>query len=168
VDYLRVGCASIIGWVFLVSAVSKLRGYREFRKSLPALAPVRPGLLRPLAVVVVVSEATVPILLLIPSAMSYGFWLSCGLLCAFSAAIAAALRRGRRVPCRCFGASSTPLGAGHLVRNTIILITAVMGVVAPSVHPPAAGVAVAIGTGLVGAILIIAFDDIVYLFARSS
>lgn len=167
-DYLRVGCASTIGLVFLAAAVSKLRDYREFNKSLAVLAPVRPYLLRPLGVVVLASEAAVPMLLLVPSATQYGLWASCGLVCVFSAAIAAALRHGKHVPCRCFGASSTPLGAGHLVRNTIILITAVMGALAPSAHSPAPRVAVAIAAGLAAAILIVAFDDIAYLFARSS
>jgi hypothetical protein len=167
-EYLRVGCASLIGLVFLASAVSKLRYYGEFRRSLPVLAPIRPGLLQPLAVVVVASEAAVPILLVIPPAMSWGFGLSCGLLCSFSAAIASALKRGRHTPCRCFGASSTPLGAGHLVRNTILLITAVAGGLAPKVYSPPAGMAVAVAAGFFAAILIVALDDIVYLFARSS
>jgi hypothetical protein len=170
-DYLRVGCASLIGLVFLASAVSKLRDYGGFTRSLPALAPVRPGLLQPLAVVVIASEAAVPILLAIPPAMTFGFGLSCCLLCAFSAAIAVALKRGQHAPCRCFGSSSRPLGAGHLIRNAILLITAVAGGLAgglaPGVHAQLAGVAVAIPAGLFGAILIVAFDDIAYLFARS-
>jgi len=167
-EYLRAGFASLIGLVFLASAVSKLRDYGEFFRSLPVLAPVRPALLRPLAVAVITSEAAVPILLVIPSTRTWGFGLGGGLLAAFSAAIAAALQRGRRTPCRCFGASSTPLGAGHLIRNTILLITAVAGGLAPGEQAPAAGVALAVGAGLFAAVLIVAFEDIVYLFARSS
>ena len=83
-------------------------------------------------------------------------------------AIAAALQLGRRTPCRCFGASSTPLGAGHLIRNAILAITAVAGGLAPGGHVPSAGVAVAMGAGLFAAVLIVAYEDLVYLLARSS
>jgi hypothetical protein len=167
-SYLAVGCASLIGWVFLASAVSKLRHFGEFSGSLPALAPVRPGLVRPLAAAVVTAEAAVPVLLLLPRVMPYGFALAGGLLAAFTAAIAAALKHGRRAPCRCFGASGTPLGARHLLRNAILLITVVAGGLARGAAPPTAGLAVAVAGGLLGAILIVAFDDIAYLLARTS
>ena len=168
-EYLGVGCASLIGWVFLASAISKLRHFGEFTRSLPALAPARPGHVRPLAMTVVAAEAAVPALLLFPAAALYGFALAGALLAAFTAAIAAALKRGRRAPCRCFGASSAPLGPSHLVRNAILLISALAGGLALSARPPqAAGLVVAIAAGLVGAILIVAMDDIAFLFARTS
>src|SRR5262245_61417587 len=65
-EFLRAGCASLIGLVFLASAVSKLRDFGEFRRSLPILVPVgrgAPGLLGPLAALVVGFEAAVPALL---------------------------------------------------------------------------------------------------------
>jgi hypothetical protein len=163
-----VGCASLIGWVFLASALSKLRHFGEFRRSLPALAPVRPGLVRPLAAAVAAAEAAVPVLLLIRPVMSYGFALGGGLLGAFTAAIAAAMKHGRRAPCRCFGASSTPLRAGHLIRNAILLTAAAAGGLARGAPPPVAGVTVALAAGSLAAILVVAFDDLVYLFARTS
>lgn len=166
-EYLRVGCASLIGLIFLASAASKLRDFGGFRRSLPALAPVRPWLLQPLAVTVITAEAAVPILLAIPPAMSFGFGLGCGLLGAFSVAIPAAMNRGQRAPCRCFGVSSTPLGAAHLIRNAILLGAAVAGLLVSGPPPVAAGVAVAVAAGLLGAVLIVVFEDIVYVFARS-
>ena len=168
-EYVGVGCASFIGWVFLASAISKLRHFGEFTRSLPALAPVRPGQVRPLAVAVVATEAAVPVLLLFPATVFYGFALAGALLAVFTAAIGTALKRGRRAPCRCFGASSTPLGPSHLVRNAILLISTLAGGLALDAQPPqAAGLVVAIAVGLVGAILIVAMDDIAFLFARTS
>jgi hypothetical protein len=168
-EYLGVGCASLIGWVFVVSAISKLRHFGEFTSSLPALAPVRPGQVRPLAITVVATEAAVPVLLLFPAAIFYGFALAGALLAAFTAAIGTALKRGQRAPCQCFGASSTPLGARHLVRNSILLISTLAGALAFDAQPQqAAGLVVAIAAGLVGAILIVAMDDITFLFARTS
>jgi hypothetical protein len=167
-EYVGVGFASLIGWVFLASAISKLRHFGEFTRSLPALAPVRAGQVRPLAMTVVATEAAVPVLLLIPAAKFYGFALAGALLAAFTAAIGTALKRGRRAPCQCFGASSTPLGPGHLVRNSILLISTLAGGLALDAQPQqAAGLVVAIAAGLVGAILIVAIDDIAFLFART-
>jgi Methylamine utilisation protein MauE len=168
-EYVGVGFASLIGWVFLVSAISKLRHFGEFTRSLPALAPVRAGQVRPLAMTVVATEAAVPVLLLFPAAVFYGFALAGALLAAFTTAIVIALKRGRRAPCQCFGASSTPLGPSHLVRNAILLISVLAGGLALDVRPQqAAGLVVAIAAGLVGAILIVAMDDIAFLFARTS
>jgi hypothetical protein len=168
-EYVGVCCASLIGWVFLASAISKLRRFGDFTRSLPALAPLRPGQVRPLAMTVVATEAAVPVLLLFPSAVFYGIALAGALLAAFTAAIGTALKRGRRVPCRCFGSSSTPIGPSHLVRNAILLISTLAGGLALDAQPPqAAGLIVAIAAGLVGAILIVAMDDIAFLFARTS
>jgi hypothetical protein len=168
-EYVVVGCASLIGWVFLASATSKLRHFREFRRSLPALAPVRPGQVRPLAITIVATETAVPVLLLLPAARFYGFALAGALLAAFTAAIGTALNRGRHAPCRCFGVSSRPLGPSHLVRNAILLISTLAGGLALDAQPPqAAGLVIAIAAGLVGAILIVAMDDIAFLFARKS
>ena len=167
-EYVAVGCASLTGWVFLASAISKLRHFDEFTRSLPALAPVRPGQVRPLAMAVVATEAAVPVLLLFPAAVFFGFALAGALLAAFTAAIGTALKHRRRAPCRCFGASSRPLGPSHLVRNAILLISTLAGGLTLDAQPPqAAGLVVAIATGLVGAILIVAMDDIVFLFART-
>ncbi|WP_248965285.1 MauE/DoxX family redox-associated membrane protein [Sphaerisporangium perillae] len=167
-EYVRAACATLIVLVFAASAVSKLRDFDGFARSLPALAPVGAGLVRPLALVIVAAETATPILLAVPPATSYGFALACALLAAFTAAIAVALRRGRRAPCRCFGASSVPVGHRHLVRNGALLIVTVLGGLAPQGLPAPAGLAVAATAGVVGAVLIISFDDVVDLFARSS
>jgi hypothetical protein len=168
-EYVGVGCASLIGWVFLASAISKLRHFGEFSRSLPALAPVRPGQAEPLATTVITAEAAVPILLLFPATVFYGFALAGALVAAFTAVIGIALKRGRRAPCRCFGAASAPLGPSHLVRNFILLTSTLAGGLALGAQPPhAAGLVVAIAAGLLGAILIVAMDDIAFLFVRTS
>ncbi|MBG0832672.1 methylamine utilization protein MauE [Planomonospora sp. ID67723] len=166
-EFVRALCAALIILVFAASAVSKLRDLRGFAGSVPALVPVRPGLARPLAVGVVAAETAVPVLLAIPPTARYGFALACVLLAAFTAAVAAALRGGRRAPCRCFGASGVPVGRRHLIRNGALLVTAVLGALAPQGFPPPAGLAVAGAAGLAGAVLVISLDDIVDLFARS-
>jgi hypothetical protein len=166
-EYVRIGCACLIGLVFVVTAMSKARDFGGFARSLPELVPVRPVLVRPLAGGVVALEALVPLLIAVPPATAYGLGLAAVLLAAFTVAIGAALARGRRAPCRCFGASSTPIGPRHLARNGLLLTAAVLGALSPAGLPPLAGVVVTVAAGLVGAILVVFFDDIVDLFART-
>ncbi|MEV7971302.1 MauE/DoxX family redox-associated membrane protein [Sphaerisporangium sp. NPDC088356] len=75
-EYVRAGCATLIALIFVVSVVSKFRDLPGFTRSLPALAPVRPDLARPLAVLVVAMETATPLLLVTPPAASYGFALA--------------------------------------------------------------------------------------------
>jgi len=72
------------------------------------------------------------------------------------------VRRGNTAPCRCFGASSTPLGPRHLVRNALLLAVAAAGLA--GVLTPGAlelpGTLVAGAAGLVVGAMITVFDDI--------
>ncbi|MFE3315054.1 MauE/DoxX family redox-associated membrane protein, partial [Embleya sp. NPDC059213] len=123
---------------------------------------------------VVAGEISVPVLVLVPPTRGVGFAVAGVLLAGFTAAVGAALRRGRRSSCRCFGASDAPLGPRHLVRNGILLAASIAGLSAtglasPTDLPPAlAGSAVAVVAGLLGALLLISLDDIVDLFARNA
>ncbi|MFI6586828.1 MauE/DoxX family redox-associated membrane protein [Embleya sp. NPDC050493] len=172
--YIYVGCAGLIGLVFAASAVTKLRDFTGFVDSIPGLVPMRARSTRPIGCAVVAAETSVPVLVLLPPTRGPGFVVAGVLLAAFTAAVGAALRRGRRSPCRCFGASDTPLGARHLVRNGVLLAASIAGLSATGLDPsadllpPLAGSAVAVVVGLVGALLIISLDDIVDLFARNA
>jgi hypothetical protein len=156
----------LIAIVFAVSAASKLRDFAAFTKSIPAFVPVRHALAAPLAMLIIALESAVPALLAVPPVRPYGFGLGCILLTVFTAAIALALRRGRRASCRCFGASSAPIGSRHLARNGVLLAAGVVGGLAPGRLPSSAGTAIAVFSGLAGALLVISFEDIVDLFAR--
>lgn len=57
--------------------------------------------------------------------------LALALLIAFSSLVIARLREGRHPPCACFGAwTARPLGPGHLVRNGLLVVLAVVAAVA--------------------------------------
>jgi len=167
-EYLRAACAALIAVVFAASSVSKLRDFRGFARSVPVLVPMPARWVRPVSVAVVVAEASTAVLVVVPATAAAGFVLASGLLLAFTAAIAASLRRGQRAPCRCFGAADTPVGPRHLARNTVLVCFAVLGALAPEHLPPVAGAAVAVAAGAVVAVLVIAMDDIAIVFARSS
>lgn len=170
--YLLLSCRCLIAAVFVTSVVSKTRSRDAFRAFVSSIDDLRPapapgsGAIAP---VVVAGEGSVAVLLAVPGAVTAGFALSASLLLAFSAAIAAAVRRGVRTPCRCFGASVTPIGVPHLVRNLLLLAASATGGLtalrspAGVLHP--AGVAVSVMTVAVVAVpLLFFFDDFVALF----
>ncbi|GIH45143.1 Methylamine utilisation protein MauE [Microbispora rosea] len=178
--YLFAFCRLLTGIVFLMSAVSKLRGraaYEEFTAATRALVRL-PS--RPVAALVVAAEiAVAPLLAWRPTVLA-GFCVALGLLVAFTAAIVVALRRGRRVSCRCFGASAVPVGAGHLARNAVLIVAAAAGAVQAGAGGVQAGAgavfaglgpaglaAVALAAGAV-AVLLSAIGEIAGLFTSSS
>lgn len=163
---LDVVCRALVGAVFVAAAAGKLRGraaFAAFVADLTAMVPLAARPARGVAVVVVAAEAAVGPLLVAPATVPAGAGLAVLLLLAFSVAIASVLRRGAAVRCPCFGAARSPLGARHLVRNTVLLAAAVLSVPAAGAHE-AAGVAVSVAAGLVGATVIIRLDDLADLF----
>lgn len=162
--YLHVGCASMVGLVFLIGVASKLRDPRGFAASVPGLVPGLPGRwAAPLAVLVVALEAAAAAASLLPATRSYGLLLAGALLAAFGAAIGRVVAGGgSRVPCRCFGTRSAPLGVRHLVRNGVLLAACATGLATPG-PAAAAGAAVAAAGGALAALLIVSLDDLAYL-----
>jgi len=179
--YLLVACGVVLTGVFATSAASKLRGRAAFAEFVTATARIggfRPDQARPMAMVVAGAEAAI-VLGFITAALAASRVLaglatagSALLLAVFTGAIVRAMRRGAAVPCRCFGASKTPLGRRHLVRNAVLLVAAALGLAtalaagSAPVHP--AGLAVAAGAGVLVAILAIATDEIADLFAYTA
>lgn len=172
-SYAALGCQWLLVAVFGAAAAGKLtsrQAYAEFVVSTGRLLPTRwSRWRRPAAVGVLVGELVTAMLLVVPATATLGFTAAAGLGLLFGAGVAAALRRGERAPCRCFGISTTPLGRPHLVRNALVAGVAVGGLtstlLAPAgpVHP--AGALVAVAAGLVTAVLVVRLDDVVALFA---
>lgn len=173
-EYVGIGVRCALGLVFVVSFVSKVRSrdsWVAFTGSVRALGVRSARLVRPAAVAVVIAEFAVVVLVAVPvpGAAVVGCVLAAGLLLVFGTAIAATLRRGVRASCRCFGASAAPLGVRHVVRNAVLAVAAVAGVVASarSGSAEAAGVAVAVCAGLLAGGLVTVLDDVVDLFRSS-
>jgi Methylamine utilisation protein MauE len=172
VSYLVLACRCLLGVVFAVSAVSKLRpaGFAEFIRTVRAVVPGWSRWAGPIAATVAASEALVVVGLFLAARTPYGFGLAGLLLAAFVPAIGYTLRRGAAVRCRCFGSSGTPLGYPHLVRNALLIAVAVAGLLGnasiegtgPAAALPAAAVSVA--AGVVAAAVLIRLDEIVELF----
>lgn len=181
--YLLLGCCLCLAFVFGLSAASKTRraAFREFAESAGPLQILPTGLRSPAAVAVVAAEVALTGALLVGAGAAFtpslrfvataGLVLAVLLLLSFTTVIALTLRRGIRKPCKCFGATTTPLGRAHVVRNGLLLAAAVAGLVAGATGTATAepaGAAVAAVVGVVGGLLIARFDDLVDLFGSQA
>ncbi len=168
--HLAIGCRVLIGVVFIVAVVTKLRrpaALTDFGWSLQQMNLLPSALVRPAATAVVVAELAIVLALAGPAkeAGILGFTLAAGLLTAFTVGIATSLIRGNRNPCRCFGRSETPLGYRHVGRNIALLAVALVGLVTSlSGTPvdPSVAVVVAVAGAVLGG-LIVMLDDILAL-----
>lgn len=73
-----------------------------------------------------------------------------------------------RVPCECFGTSTTPIGKRHVARNVTLCLAAAAGTGAQAsgagmVQP--AGLGLSLGAATVAALCVVFMDDLVTLLA---
>ena len=112
----------IVAAVLLSSGVLKVAQSAQWRTQAAGL-----GVPQAIAVVVPYVELTVGALLLVQLQRHAAAWLAVALFVAFTALLVLRLAQGRRPPCACFGSlSSKPIGPGHLVRNAVFIIVAVL------------------------------------------
>lgn len=179
VEYLEFGCQVLLGGVFAVSACAKLSSrtaFADFTAATARLTGARPPRTRQLAVATVTAEIAIVVAmvaaLVVPALAPWGFAASVGLLAVFTAAIIRAMRRGQRAPCRCFGASNSPLGTQHVVRNAVLAAFGVLGAAAGMREGPSSlevGLACVVAfAALVGVALTARLDDLIGLFRTTS
>ncbi|HET6856331.1 MAG TPA: MauE/DoxX family redox-associated membrane protein [Streptomyces sp.] len=161
----------LVGTVFLIALVSKVasrRAFAAFAGSVAELSPLPASASRSLAYAVAAGEFLVCLLLVMPAplAAGLGFAWAAALLLAFAVAVGCAVARGSRSTCRCFGASTAPLGVRHVVRNLVLAVgaagAAAVTQTTGSGHP--AGLVIAALAGLLLGGLLAALDSIVDLF----
>lgn len=172
-DDVLLGCRCAIALVFVASILGKLRGqeaYAGFVRATGRLASGRVIARVPagaLAVGVIAAEVAVVALTALPATARVGLVLAGLLAVAFAVAVLAALRRGDRAPCNCFGSSVRPVGRTHLVRNAVLIVVAGLGLAAGAAEAgpvgPAGGIAAVIAGSVVAA-LVVRADDLADLF----
>ncbi|MFC0628092.1 MauE/DoxX family redox-associated membrane protein [Kribbella deserti] len=178
--YLLLSTCAALALVFALSAANKAsrKSFHDFVTSAGPLEVLPEALRLPAAYGVVAVEAALAIALVVGAGGAFssrlsllaivGFVLAITLLLAFTTAIVLTLRRGVRKACKCFGATSTPLGRAHVVRNLLLLVLAVAGLVAALTQGAPlqpAGAALAVMAGVIGGLLITRFDDLLDLFS---
>jgi hypothetical protein len=171
--------------VFGVSAASKVASVerqRVFAESLRALRLLPVSLVAPVAVVISCVESAVGLAAAFVGVVAGGAWavsmavlgmlLAVGLLGVLTAGIVLALRRRITARCACFGASDRPLSWRQVLRNSVMQLVGLFGVVIAVADTPVA-VVDPVGSGLAGvvgvvvAVVLIRLDEIVELFAPS-
>jgi hypothetical protein len=153
----------------LASKISSRRAWGEFVESTRAMAVVGEAQVPAAAVATAAAEGAVIVLAAVPLrwAGSAAFIIAAGLLGCLAVAVAMVVRRGKSVTCRCFGASQTPLGVSHVVRNVLLVVIALLGLAASFVNGSFDPILSAI-VGVFGAILgllVARWDDLVSLLA---
>ena len=173
--YLLLGCRCVLALVFAASAFGKLRAPARFVEALRDL-DVLPGWLnRPAAWAALLTEAALVGLVWLPGGgAAVAFAAAAVLLAAFSVVLMVLVRRGDDASCACFGASATPVGLPHVVRNLLLLGVAGLGAAQAAALPsggawpaavPAACLAALVGS--VVAVLVISTDTLVSLFSAT-
>ncbi|MGI5168089.1 MauE/DoxX family redox-associated membrane protein [Spirillospora sp. CA-253888] len=163
----------MLSLVFAAAAVGKIRtagARRSFVASVDSLRFLPRRLSAPAAAGVVLAELALAVLLPPARTSTAALVGAVALLTAFSAAVAATLRTGRRVACRCFGGNGSPIAVPHLVRNGVLLVLAIAGTAAAFAEPELRlqDVFTAIPFSLAGAFLAVTFVDFSTLFRRSA
>lgn len=115
----------IVAIVLLVAGVSKLARSTLWRAQSGEL-----GIPALVAGVVPFVELGVGALMMVQLQRHVLAWIAVGLFVAFTGMLALRLAQGKRPPCACFGTlSSKPIGAGHIVRNVVLIGVAALAAV---------------------------------------
>src|SRR5579863_4975642 len=121
--YVVLACRCLIGMVFAVSAISKLRSgraYRAFTSWLGTLPRLGTADTRPLAAAFAATEVAVVAMLALPWTWRAGLLSAAAVLAVFAAGAVVIARSGVRAPCLCFGAAAAPVGRRHVLRNAAL------------------------------------------------
>jgi len=127
VTVTALACRLALAVVLALSAGGKARSaatFMAFQQSVKNLAAIPARWAVPTAAAVIAAESACAVALLIPPAEIAGESLALGLLAVFTVVIAAAVARGVRAPCHCFGTSSSPVSADQLLRNAFLIALA--------------------------------------------
>jgi hypothetical protein len=170
-EALGLTCRFTIIIVFAASAFSKTRSLaalRAFTASTEAMTALGHRAAEVVACVVAGCEVAVVVLIAIPwqAEGRGGFTLALLLLVAFEATIAATIRRGVTVSCRCFGTSDSAVGWKEAGRNVLLISLATGGLLTvPHAIPNliAADWAIAVCVAVASAAVLVNFDDLTWL-----
>ncbi len=126
----------LVGWVFLLAVVGKLRSAARFRANLTESMGVSAGAGAVLTPVVISAEAALAFMLLGDmQARAFAMPAALALLMAFTAFVGYKYVTADSVRCSCFGEADRPLSAYDLLRNALLI-----GAIAGWLYWPAAAV----------------------------
>ena len=117
-----IAAGFVVAVVLLLAGVLKLARPIEWRAQAAGL-----GVPGPIAAVMPFVEIGLGAALVVRWQRHSFAWVAVALFAFFTALLGLRLAQGQRPPCACFGAlSSRPIGAGHVVRNVVLIVAAVL------------------------------------------
>jgi hypothetical protein len=109
-----------LGGVFLVSSASKLRDPRRFARGLTEYQVLPAGWANAAAGFVIGLEISLALAHLAGQLLTFALPLGLALLATFGVAVGLNLKRGRALPCHCFGQGSETISGATLVRLALL------------------------------------------------
>lgn len=119
---LGVASRLCLATVFALSAALKLRAPRQFASNVIDYRILPAGLAYAFALTLIPIEGLVALSLFSGLLVEVAMPIAAGLLATFFVAVWVNIRRGRTIPCGCFGARSEPISARTLVRLLMLLV----------------------------------------------
>lgn len=167
--YLLSFCKLVLGFLFLVSAVSKLRDPDRFKETIIRFQIVTRARAVSAAVLVIGWEVVIAAFLLVGGAyLVVGFALATLLLLTLSLVLLSVIKRNISASCNCFGPGSEQVSYRSLGRNGFLGLLALVGFYLSLFQGSAASLSVLITTlpvALVITILVTQYSAILELFS---
>lgn len=138
--YVLAFCRAIVGIVFVVSFITKVRDVSRFSDTIANFQIVPRSISRPLGLAVLGSEFAVVVFIIVGGQLlTAAFTLAVFLLLSFSMALLYVLKRSIQTPCNCFGAADEPVSIYDVWRNMGFLIFASIGILLSSLSANVSG-----------------------------
>jgi len=174
-SFVVLTCCLVVAVVLVLSAVGKVSTVAARSAFAASTRHLLPRRLRRVATpeVVASSELAVAVAVTVPATATVGLAAALVAFLAFTGVLVGAVRRDVREPCRCFGASSRPVGAVHVARNAGLVgvcLAALAGLGTGSARAPLvdpAGV-LAAATAVVVAVVVSRLDDLLGVWSMAS
>lgn len=133
-DYLLMFLRVLVGFIFVVAVIEKMRSMTAFAAAITQFIQVERKTARFIAVAVLLFEMLVILLLTLPSSVTAGFILAVLLLILFSLVLFESIRARKQIDCNCFGKNGERVSRYDLWRNGIIGLCAGVGGVVDVLH----------------------------------
>lgn len=158
-----------LAMLMLAAAAAKLRGYAGFRDNLGTLFGMGPTLRALVAPAVPAAELLVAVLLIGGLARA-GMLAALVMLCVFTALVGYKFITQSVVRCSCFGESERSLSGLDLLRNGLVILATVAGLMLPSglaLPLPLHAALLAASLALLACVIAVHFHEIVHLLSAS-
>jgi uncharacterized membrane protein YphA (DoxX/SURF4 family) len=114
-----------VGGLLILTGLAKQLDRAGFREDITRYGLVPPRLVPSVAIAVIIAELGLGVSLLLGVGIAVTAFLAAALLAVFTASVSAALKRGERIPCGCFGNKDADLiSLRTVVRNASLMVLA--------------------------------------------